>query len=55
MFRRKGNENKFKYEVWVFLKLKEVNEYLNFNMVNEEMVEVVKFSINEGMELVKKR
>lgn len=55
VFRRKGNENKFKHEARVSSKLKEANEHLNSNTVNEEMVEVAKSSINEGMELVKKR
>lgn len=55
VFRRKGNENKYKHEARVSSKLKEANEHLNSNTVNEEMVEVAKSSINEGMELVKKR
>lgn len=55
VFRRKGNENQYKHEARVLSKLKEANEHLNSNTVNEEMVEAAKSSINKGMELVKNR
>lgn len=55
VFRRKGNETQYKHEARVLSKLKEANGHLNSNTVNEEMVEAAKFSINEGMELVKNR
>lgn len=55
VFRRKGNENQYKHEARILSKLKEANEHLNSNTVNEEIVEAAKSSINEGMELVKNR
>lgn len=55
VLRRKGNENQYKHEARFLSKLKEANEHLNSNTVNEEIVEAAKCSINEGMELMKNR
>ena len=51
-FRKKGNENQYKHQARVLTKLKEARNHLDASSIADESVEV---SINEGMELVKKR
>lgn len=53
VFRKKGNENRYKHEARMLSELKEAN--LNSTTINEENVESAKSSITEGIELVKNR
>lgn len=53
VFRKKGNENRYKHKARVLTKLKESREYLNCG--SDDGVESAKSSIAEGIEMVKNR
>ena len=54
-FRKRGNEEQYKHNQKVFIKMKEVNNQIETDNLSQENVNANKRNISEGMDLVKQR